>query len=124
MSNTADNGANIHLVFSRPPEGVSEEEFEAWCEAHLDEIVKIPGFISAKLFRLDPWMSDPDIQIPQRLMALYEFEGGEEQAMAGIASMRDTGGMDLPEWFEAFMTQSCIISWNCIALTPRYERAA
>ena len=44
---------HLHLVFSKPPESVSDEEFNRWYDAHLDEILAVPGFRSAKRFRLE-----------------------------------------------------------------------
>ena len=110
---------NIHLVFSNPPSGVSDEDFRAWYEGHLPEILSIPGFASAQLFELEEFMANPDVAVPFRYMAAYEFEGSADDAMAGIAELRDSGGMDLPDWFDRFMSESCLISWNCLALTER-----
>ena len=43
----------IQIVFSRRPDGVSEEDWNTWYDAHLHEILAIPGFVSAQRFAID-----------------------------------------------------------------------
>ena len=43
---------NLQIVFSYVPDGVTDEEFSEWYDAHLPEILSIPGFVSAQRFRL------------------------------------------------------------------------
>ena len=38
---------NLHLVFSKPPEGMPDEEYNQWYDSHLAEILVVPGFVSA-----------------------------------------------------------------------------
>jgi hypothetical protein len=44
----------IHLVFSVPPVGVSDEEYSAFAERHVAEIVETPGFVEARRYWLAP----------------------------------------------------------------------
>ena len=41
-------GPNLQLVFSHLPQDVTDEEFCEWYDAHLPEILSIPGFVSAQ----------------------------------------------------------------------------
>jgi hypothetical protein len=107
------------MVFSRPPSGVSDEEFIAWYDGHLPEILRIPGFVAAQAFRLEEFITHPDHPVPFSFMTAYEFHGTAEEAMAGIAGLRTSGGMDLPDWFDRFEDERCLISWNCIPVTAR-----
>ena len=34
---------NLHLVFSKPPETISDEEYNRWYDFHLGEILVVPG---------------------------------------------------------------------------------
>jgi hypothetical protein len=43
---------NLHLVFSKPPEAISDEEYNRWYDFHLGEILVVPGFVSARRYRL------------------------------------------------------------------------
>jgi hypothetical protein len=52
---------NLQIAFSRMPDEVDEAEFNAWYDAHLDEILSIPGFVSAQRFRLEPVLSPPKL---------------------------------------------------------------
>ncbi len=49
---------NLQIVFSHLPEGVTDEEFSEWYDAHLPEILSIPGFVSAQRYRLEPVVRD------------------------------------------------------------------
>lgn len=114
---------SIHMVFSRPPSGVSETEFAEWYEDHLPEILSIPGFVAAQAFRLEEFIANPEYPVPFTFMTAYEFSGSADDAMAGIAALRQSGGMDLPEWFDRFEGEQCLISWNCLPVTRRVTEA-
>jgi hypothetical protein len=104
-------GKNVHLVFNRPPTGISDEEFNAWALFHFREIVAIPGWESARRFRLEPNVVPPT-PIPFPFMSLYELSGDPD---AVVATMLDTE-YDLPEWFERARQESCFAGWNCIQI--------
>ena len=119
---------HLHIVFSEPPAGVSDEEFNRWYDAHLHEILRAPGFVSARRFRLEPDVADPDVRY--RYLALYEIEGDPADALAALAARGmgskdsytalkgvDQGELELPEWFE----RTGFASWNCIALGDRVD---
>jgi hypothetical protein len=104
---------NRFLVFARPPEGVSDEEFNTWYDAHLYEILSIPGFEAAQRFRLSPAVVDPAAPAPYRFFALFELSVAPEQALENQRKMAlstresyvefkqtDTKGPPLPEWWD------------------------
>jgi hypothetical protein len=39
---------NLHLVFSKPPEAISDDEYNRWYDFHLGEILVVPGFVSVR----------------------------------------------------------------------------
>src|SRR5438270_4033154 len=49
---------NLHLVFSKPPEVISDEEYNRWYDFHLGEILVVPGFVSARRYRLETVKGD------------------------------------------------------------------
>jgi hypothetical protein len=63
--------SNLQIVFSRFPDSVTEDAFNEWYDAHLPEILAIPGFVSAQRYRLDPVVVDDDVPVRYRYMALY-----------------------------------------------------
>ncbi len=119
------------MVFSRPPEGVSDEEFNRWYDAHLDEILSVPGWEAATRYRLDPVVADEDVRY--RYLTIYEVEGDpaeavEELERAGLGSADsysalkevDSGVLELPEWF----SRTGFASWNLVPLGERVEQAS
>jgi hypothetical protein len=119
---------NLQIVFSRFPDHVSEAEFNEWYDAHLPEILSIPGFVSAQRYRLDPVVVDEDVPVRYRYMALYEIEGDPEQLLVEMQKLslgtrdsyadRKAAGDDgpaLPAWWDEVR----FASWNCIAMGER-----
>lgn len=116
---------NLQLVFSRFPEEVSEEEFNDWYEAHLDEILSIPGFVSAQRFRLEAVVVDKQSGVGYRYLALYEVDATPDQLAAAMRELnlgtsdsyrarKEAGdtGPELPAWWDEVR----FASWNAIAL--------
>ncbi len=121
---------NLHMVMSQPPAGVTEAEFDEWYEAHLPEILAVPGFVSVRRFRLEPVVQDPDAPIPFGFLALYEVEGDPAAAVAALAERSlgtkdsyaelkdgDATGPALPSWWDGVR----FASWNCVAIGDRLD---
>ena len=121
-------GQNLQIVFSHLPESVGDEEFCEWYDAHLPEILSIPGFVSAQRYRLEPVVSDSVEPVSYRYLALYEIEGDPETLLAEMEKRRfgtvdsyaerkaiDASGPALPDWWD----RARFASWNCIALGER-----
>jgi hypothetical protein len=118
----------ISLVFSEPPEGVSEEEYNGWYDAHLDEILAVPGFVAAQRFRIEPWSEDPTETGRFRFLAVFELDGDVATIMAEMERMglsrpdlyvelkkTDTNGPPMPGWWSGIR----FVSWHCTALGER-----
>jgi hypothetical protein len=121
-------GQNLQIVFSHPPDAVTDEEFGEWYDAHLPEILSIPGFVSAQRFRLEPVVVDSVEPVSYRYLALYEIEGDTATLLAEMEKRRlgtvdsyaarkaiDSSGPALPGWWDRVR----FASWNCIALGER-----
>jgi hypothetical protein len=119
---------DLQMVFSRFPDSVDEDDFNAWYDAHLPEILSIPGFVSAQRYRLEPVVVDDDVQVGYRYMALYEIEGDPQQLLAEMERRRlgtrdsyadrkaaGDSGPELPSWWDEVR----FASWNCIAIGER-----
>lgn len=122
---------SIHLVFSEPPAGLSDDEYNSWYDAHVGEILATPGFLSARRFRLEPVVRNDGMTV-FRYLALYEIEGDPAAAIAALeragmgskdtytaAKEVDAGELELPGWFQAV----AFASWNGIALGDVVEAA-
>jgi len=101
---------NIHIVFSQPPERISDEEFNRWYDPHLDEILVVPGFVSARRYRMEAMVERPGTSVPYGFLSLYELEGDVATIMKDLDD--EATRMDLPEWFPEVE----FASWNCYPL--------
>ena len=90
-------GRHILVVMSSPVEGM-EDEYNAWySDIHLQEVVELPGFVSAQRFEMaDTQLKD--ILTPaeknrsygeteHRYLAIYEMEA--ESAGAALEALRE-----------------------------------
>lgn len=120
----------LQIVFSDPGDGVSDEEFDRWYEAHLQEILAIPGFRAAQRYQLQPQVVDGATQVPSRRVVVYEVDRDAEALTAEMERMnlRDAGsyeelkqtdadGPALPEWW----SQVRFASWHCVPVGERVE---
>lgn len=91
------------LAFTNPTQG-KEDEYNAWYdEHHLKEVINVPGFISARHFRLATAQFPFNTVTPgYRYLALYEIETddiaaalNEVAARAGTADMTMIDGIDV-----------------------------
>ncbi len=116
---------NLQIVFSYLPEGVTDEEFCEWYDAHLPEILSIPGFVSARRYRLEPVVHDGAEPVSYRYLALYEIEGDPQTLLAEMEKRRfgtvdsdaerkslGDDGPELPAWWGEVR----FAAWNCISL--------
>src|SRR3954453_140690 len=72
----------VHIVVSQPPPGVSDAEFNRWYDAHLDEILSVKGFRSARRFQLEPVVGEG--ALPHRFICVYEIDGDPRDAVAEL----------------------------------------
>jgi hypothetical protein len=123
----------ISLVFSEPPEGVSDDEYNDWYDAHLEEILSVPGFVAAQRFRMRPWSDAPGTDGPFRFLAVFELDGEVDTIMAEMERMRlsrpelyielkktDRKGPPIPDWWSGIR----FASWHCEALGDRVEESS
>jgi hypothetical protein len=107
---------NIHLVYSKPPDDLSDDEFNRWYDPHLDEILVVPGFVAAQRYTLEPQVNTHGLDLPFRYLSLYELEGDVDTIMKDLDEEAASGRMKLPDWFP----ETTFASWNA---RPIGERA-
>ena len=49
---------SLYLVFSKPPEGVTSDEYDRWYHGHVRENIETKGFLSAERYALKPGAAD------------------------------------------------------------------
>jgi hypothetical protein len=119
----------VSIVFSQPPPGVPDEDFEQWYDAHLLEMLAIPGFLSAQRFRIEPEVAAAGASAAYRFAALFEFDGDPAAMQAAKEAAQlttresyvelkkmDVSGPPLPPWWDGVT----FASWTCI---PTGERS-
>ena len=79
--------APIHLVYSVPPAGVSDEEYSAFYETHVAEILETPGFVEARRYWLAPAVPNrPPVEY--RHAAVYVLDRPSAEPLAELARRR------------------------------------
>jgi hypothetical protein len=101
---------NLHLVFSKPPADISDAAYNEWYDAHLGEILVVPGFVSARRYRLET-VKGEWTPSGHRYLSAYELEGEPKEVMAELDKEVASGRMKLPEWFPRIT----FASFNCYA---------
>jgi len=110
----------VHVVFSRRPESVPEDEYNAWYGRHVIEILAVPGFAAATRYALVPALDEPAEPDNFTHAAIYEIEGSVADAMAALDAEVASGRMDLPGW----SGEIWFSSWHAAALGPLVDENA
>lgn len=98
---------NLLLVFSNPSEG-NEDAYNDWYDhEHLQEVVALPEFVSARRFRLAADQLEGGTESEHRYLAVYEFEGDPKDALARLQGELAAGTIVLPAEIE----QETIVAW-------------
>jgi len=87
-----------YTVLSRSQPGLEEEYVRWYSGQHLSDVKRMPGVISAKLFRMD-FQRVYDLDAPQwTLMTIYELEGDNaEEIIDSIKAASGTPAMPATE---------------------------
>jgi hypothetical protein len=89
---------NLYLVFSKPPAGVSSDEFHEWYADHAQENIESPRFVSAQRYevrRIVAGAEDPS----HEHLAAYEYAGTYDEWRDHLSGRLKSGAIVLPEWF-------------------------
>jgi len=105
---------NLYLVFSRPPDHVSEDEYQSWYDVHARENIQSPGFVSTHRYAVTPSRGDG---APLTHLALYEYEGEQHVWRDDLNQRIGLGHIQLPPWFKEITFQS----WDCSPLSDRID---
>lgn len=116
--------SNQYIVFSQVPDGVPLDEFNAWYDEHLPEILSIPGFVSAQRYEMTPAVRDERGHVNYGFAALFELDSDPADAMREMAERNlstvdsyvdfkddpDDAGPALPSWWG----QVKFVSWTAV----------
>ncbi len=106
---------HLLIVVTNPVPG-REEEFNHWYSGrHLDDVLRIPGFVAAQRFKLT---MDGAQSLPGPYLAIYEMETNDPEAtFAELAKAAESGQMLLSPALDTTNIVSSIF-------TPITERKA
>ena len=90
---------NVHLVFSLPPAGVSEDVFTRWYETTVEEILAVPGFASARRYWLKAAVGDRSPTMFRHL-AVYQLKDDVAGPLAEVRRRRRSGEMHVEPGFD------------------------
>jgi hypothetical protein len=86
------------LVLSDPGKSVSDDDYDAWYDMHVREIIALPGLAAANRFtaRL---MLTRDVEPPNYCYATrYDIEGDSDIAIETLREAGKTGLLTMPDW--------------------------
>jgi hypothetical protein len=113
----------LHLVFSDPPAGVTEDDFNEWYDAHVQEILSVDGWVAATRYRITPEVGAGESG-GYRFLSLYELDVAPEVAVANLAAA-GMGNADTyvemkgEDWFSGIR----FASWNATGTSERIVAA-
>ena len=123
----SDVTKHIHLVFSDPPATVSDDDYNTWYDAHVQEILSVDGWESATRYTVEGVVGAGGGP-PYRFLSLYELSCPPADAVANLEAANmgsadsyvekkdaDEGKLPLPDWFTAIRFGS----WNCTQVSER-----
>jgi len=98
---------DTYFVFTLPPADVSDEQFSAWYDTHVAEVLEIPGFLAARRY----WLAQAAPNRPPivfRHLGAYVLDDSAAQPIAELGRRLEEGEMTIEPWFpevrvEAFM---------------------
>jgi len=99
---------NLYLVYSRPPEGVSPQDFNRWYAAHAQENIESTGFVSAQRYEVREVEGSDEVG-PDFHLALYEYAGDMSVWRKDLTARIQSKDIVLPEWFPQIEFKS----WRC-----------
>lgn len=99
------NGNNILFVFANVVEG-QEAEFNTWYDKHMQQIMKLPGFVRCQrlLMQSRAGKTDPAF----RYVVLYEFKGDPDAVMAALGPAVKEGRLMAPDPRYVLKTESMV----------------
>jgi hypothetical protein len=98
---------NVHFVFSVPPSGVSDEDYWAWYDVHVSEVLEIPGFLAARRYRLGPAAPNRP-PIVYRHLVVYVLDRPSDTPFAELGRRIAAGAVTLEDWFADIRFQSYV----------------
>jgi hypothetical protein len=108
-----------HIVFSRRPQAVTDEQYDRWYETRISQLRGVPGMTSAARYEVVPALDEPAEPDRFTRAAIFEIEATAPDAVAALAAELSSG-TNLPDWFEDIH----VGSWLAYPVGQRIGREA
>ena len=92
-----------YIVLSKPPAGVSAQEYNDWYDGHMREILEIGGFVSAQRSALTLRGSRGEA-FEYEYLVRYGIDGDLEATLTALREAVAAGELYFPEWFDRIRT--------------------
>lgn len=89
---------SMYFVFTLPPENLSDEEFSAWYDTHVSEVLEIPGFVAARRYWLAQGVPNRGSNLFRHLGA-YVLDGDSTEPVAELGRRLGGGELTTESWF-------------------------
>jgi hypothetical protein len=90
---------NVYFVFSTPPPGMSLEEYGRWYDGHVEDILRVDGWVAARRFNLRAVNGDTSPTMYSHL-SLYVTEGDPGEADAKLREASRAGRTPHEDWWD------------------------
>ncbi len=87
-------GTNMMLVFANAVPG-QDAEFSTWYDTHMQAIMKLPGFVRAQRFQMQPRVNKANP--PYGYLIMYEFNGDPDTIIAALGPAVKEGRLQAPD---------------------------
>lgn len=105
----------VLIVLSNPTEGEEDAYNDWYTNTHLDEVVSIPGFVSAQRYKLTGAQIAGFPTSAHTYLSIYEVEGDPADAFDQLVEELQSGRMELP----GSIQQATISPWSFEAISER-----
>ena len=95
---------HVFIVMSDPLADVPFDEFDAFYDLHVREILALPGWVAAERYSLRFIHSKSGVQPPFGHCVRYEIDGDFDAAWTALRAAVEAGQLTLPEWFSRLQT--------------------
>ena len=109
---------NLYLVFSEKPEHVSRDDYHRWYDAHAQENIESPRFLSAQRYSVREVVAGEPTGAEQHL-SVYEFAGAMSEWRNDLNRRLTDGSIVLPDWFKQIKFKSWVCHPEGSLLTPQ-----
>jgi hypothetical protein len=93
------------VVLSRPPAGVTDDEYDSWYDTHVREVLGLPGFVAAQRLHLEFVSATTEPATRFTFLTRYEIDGSFDDAWRALRAAVDGGRMTFCDWFGGVESQ-------------------